>query len=46
MEKEKSLNESIISIRVKLQNTKIKKSGKNRAIKNISVKAMHMSPNS
>lgn len=30
MEKEKSLNESIISIRVKLQNTKIKKSGKNK----------------
>ncbi len=30
MEKEKSLNESIISIRVKLQNTKLKKSGKNK----------------
>lgn len=29
MEKEKKLNESIINIRVKLQNTKIKKSGKN-----------------
>ena len=30
MEKEKSLNESIISIRVKLQNAKLKKSGKNK----------------
>ena len=30
MEKEKSLNESIIRIRVKLQNTKLKKSGKNK----------------
>ena len=29
MEKEKKLNESIIDIRVKLQNTKIKKSGRN-----------------
>ena len=29
MEKRKKLNESIINIRVKLQNTKIKKSGKN-----------------
>lgn len=30
MEKEKKLNESIISIRVKLQNAKLKKSGKNK----------------
>lgn len=30
MEEEKSLNESIISIRVKLQNAKLKKSGKNK----------------
>ena len=30
MEKEKNLNESIINIRVKLQNAKLKKSGKNK----------------
>lgn len=31
MEENKNLNESIISIRVKLQNTKLKKSGKNKS---------------